>query len=108
MQTLELVTFTSKEGVTQAQVIEANDKVMQEIKHFDGFVYRSLCFQKESKQWLDIVYWENALAAKNAQEKFMTLPCCQILMSLVDESSTSMLHADVLLDSPCSEMENCG
>lgn len=108
MQTLELVTFKTKETVTQQQIIQANELVMEEIQNFDGFLYRSLCFQKESETWLDVVYWENKSAAQSAQEKFMASANCQKLMSLIEIGSTNVQHADIVLSSPCVETETCG
>jgi len=107
MQVLELVSFKTKPGVSQEQVIELNQKVMTTVKKFEGFVYRSLAYQEQNKTWLDVVYWQDAASAKAAQEKFLASLVCQQLMAVVDLESTHMQHADIILSS-CTESETCG
>ncbi len=107
MQVLELVSFKTKPGITQEQVIELNKEVMTTVEKFDGFLYRSLAYQEQNQTWLDVVYWQDAASAKAAQEKFMQSKSCQQLMAVVDIESTHMQHADILLSS-CTESETCG
>lgn len=107
MQVLELVSFKAKSGVALEQVVELNKEVMEVVRKFDGFVYRSLAFQEQSQTWLDVVYWQDAASATAAQEKFMQSKICQQLMEVVDVESTHMQHADILLSS-CTESETCG
>ena len=108
MQVLELVTFKSKAGVSQQQMLELNKLVMEQVREFSGFLYRSVCYQKDSGSWFDVVYWQDEAAAKSAQEKFMQSKVCQQLMAIIDIESTKMQHADILLSSQCTETESCG
>ncbi len=107
MQVLELVTFKTKKNVSKEQVLEMNEQVMEQVKNFSGFIYRSVCYQAGSDTWLDVVYWQDESAAKLAQEQFMQSKVCQQLMAIVDVESTAMQHADILLSS-CTESETCG
>ncbi len=108
MQVLELVTFKTKAGISQEQVLELNQLVMEKIQEFPGFLYRSVCYQKDSNTWLDVVYWQDKVSAESAQEKFMASVECQQLMAIIEVESTQMQHADILLSSQCCETENCG
>ena len=47
MQVLELVSFKTKSGITQEQVIELNKEVMTTVEKFDGFLYSSLAYQEQ-------------------------------------------------------------
>ncbi len=107
MQVLELVTFKAKTGVSKEQVVEINELVMEQVKKFPGFIYRSLCWQQGSESWLDVVYWQDQASVDAAQEKFMASAVCQQLMEIIDVESTKMQHADILLSS-CTESETCG
>ncbi len=102
MQVLELVTFKTKQGVSKQQILDINKQVMEQVRQFSGFIYRSLCYKADSDTWLDVVYWQDEVAAKSAQEQFIKSKLCQQLMANVDVESTTMQHADILLSS-CTE-----
>ncbi len=102
MQVLKMVTFKTKQGLSKAQVLDINQQVMEQIRELSGFLYRSVCYKAEGDTWLDVVYWQDEVAAKSAQEQFMQSHLCQQLMAIVDVESTTMQYADILLSS-CSE-----
>jgi len=108
MQVLELVTFKTKPGINHQQVLELNQAVMDKVQDFTGFLYRSLCYQKDSDTWFDVVYWQDASSAKSGQEMFMQSDACQKLMAIIDIESTQVQHADILLSSQCEETKVCG
>ena len=108
MQVIEIVTFKVKNGVSQNEVIEVNKLALAMIEKLDGFMYRSLAFNKESYTWFDVVYWENAEAAKVGGELFMQSEACKQLMDIVVKESTTMQIGDILYMSECTETENYG
>lgn len=108
MQVLELVTFKAKAGTSHEKIIELNELVMEKVKEFQGFIYRSLCYQPTNQSWIDVVYWQDEASAKLAQEQFMQSEVCQQLMSVIDVESTQLQHADILLSSCTQESEQSG
>lgn len=108
MQVVEIVTFKAKADVSHDEVVEANKSALQEIEMLEGFLYRSLAFNQANETWIDIVYWQDEAAAKNAGEVFMQSPACQKLMTVIEKESTNMQLADILYSSECSETKNCG
>jgi len=108
MQVAEIITFEVKTGVSHDDVVEVNKSALQAIEKLEGFLYRSLSFDKASNTWTDIIYWKDAACSKNAGEQFMQSDACQKLMAIVEKESTNMKLTDILYSSSCSEIENCG
>lgn len=108
MQVLELVTFKAKAGINHEKIIELNEQIMEKVKEFQGFIYRSLCYQPTNQSWIDVVYWQDEASAMSGQEQFMQSDVCQQLMSVIDVESTHVQHADILLSSCTQESEQSG
>jgi len=109
MQVIEIVTFKTKPGISQEDFLAIDTVALKDVEKLNGFLYRSLAFNKESAIWTDIIYWESAEAAKLGEAEFMKSEACQEVMAAVEKESTVMQLSDILYSS-CNETEaeNCG
>lgn len=92
---VEFVLSRAKEGVTDEQILAASDALQRDVVAFDGYVSRQL-FKNEEGQWVDLVHWTSLEAAQRAAEVIMARPSAHALMTLIDESSVTMLHVKSL------------
>lgn len=94
-QVVELVSFELEAGTDEADFLKGNEGVQAFVRGLEGFVYRSLCKNEESGQWVDIVYWADADAAKQASDAFMNSPACVAWASMIDRETLSMQHVAI-------------
>lgn len=86
--TIELMHFRLKQGVTSTDWLKANEKINDWVARQPGFRFRSVS-ETGDGEWIDMVYWESMDAAKVASEQFgpeLKAACEQF----IDMSSFSM------------------
>ena len=88
---LELVTFKTKPGIDDAEMLRASDEAMPFLQSSAGFIRREL-FKTGDSQWLDLVYWSSLAEAEAAMAESMNQSCVLDMMRLLDESSMSIQH----------------
>lgn len=93
---LEIVTFKTKPGVALNELLKANEGFNQLLDSLAGFQYRSLTYDKQQDEFVDVVYWQSMEHAHQAAENAMQAPAAQTMMALIDMASTKMRHADIL------------
>ena len=94
--------FSLKPQVTDADFLQASEKVQTFLGQWPGFQYRSVA-KTESQQWLDVNYWENQTLLGNMDEAFSTHADCQAFMSMIDLDNMEVTRAQVLLASACTD-----
>ncbi len=98
-QVLEWAPFQVLEGVTDAAVIAASQKLQQEfLSQQPGFVRREL-LRAGADRWVDLVHWQNRAAADKAMEVAPLNAACQAYFSLMvppqsQDLSQGVLHLD--------------
>lgn len=94
MEALELALFRSRQGVSQAEVLEASQQLSRWLQRQSGFLYRSLS-QQEDGLWVDVVYWQSLEQAQAASAGFMQASESQALMALIEPDSVHLSHSQI-------------
>ena len=90
-ETLEKVSFRTKPGVAEADLLKASETLNGWVARQKGFQYRTLV-KTDDGAYVDLVYWATEADARAAQDAFMGAPQAQPLMELIDDSSVKMAH----------------
>lgn len=96
---LEWAPFQVLEGVTEAALVAASQKLQQEfLSRQPGFVRREL-LRAGADRWVDLVHWQNRAAADKAMEIAHQNAACQAYFALMvpppnQDLSQGVLHLD--------------
>jgi hypothetical protein len=90
---LEVVLFKLKPGADEVAFLAACEAVMPDLRTMRGFMGRAL-FKDAEGRWMDTVHWHSLDDAQRAAEAFLSLPCAQTLIALIEEPSMTMLHLE--------------
>ena len=88
----EIMLFKLKDGIGDAQILEASDALQRDVEGMDGYISRRL-LKTDDGRWIDVVEWESLDAAHHASELIMPRPSAQRFMDLVDMPSVTVLLA---------------
>jgi hypothetical protein len=89
--TVEVVLFKIKDGVTRAEFVKAARLTQDKIAQMKGFVRRQLLDSGDG-QWVDLVWWTSKAEAFAAAEQFNADPDLAAFGSILDLHSINMLH----------------
>ena len=90
---IELAPFSLKEGVTEETLLKISKAVQEEfIDKQPGFIKRELV-RKNSREYLDIVYWSSQPHAEHAAQKAMETAVCLEFFSLMQQSEVAVPEA---------------
>ena len=95
---LELVVFKLNEGVSRDDFLATNDAVSSWISKQPGFLSRDLSYDADDDRWIDLVWWETMENAAAAAELALSSESCAPMFSLIDMSSTLMLHGEPAIE----------
>lgn len=104
-QTMELVVFQLKTGVSHAAFLHANAQVNDWVKTRPGFVSRTLT-HKEAL-WHDVVFWQDANSAQSASKQFMLDLITSDFMAMIEPTSVQMSHHTVQATSTATIFNGC-
>lgn len=93
-ETIELCLFKLADGATDSDFLSANEQVSSWLKDQPGFKFRCLS-KKADSQWVDIVHWQSADAARTAGDKFMQELGDSAFFSLLDPETVDMSHCTI-------------
>lgn len=91
---IEMVSYKLKPGVSKQDLMATHEQVNRFLQTLEGFMYRSVA-ENDSGLLYDVVYWQDMVSAKAADEAFMAHAAGQALMAIADEQSVSMSHMAV-------------
>jgi hypothetical protein len=91
---VEIAVFKVKDGVKHEQLLSTVDAVSDWAKTQPGFLSRDLTYSSEQDSWIDVIWWENADAARAAAEAAMSSESCAPMFALIDLEGTQMLHGE--------------
>lgn len=94
-QTLEIVTFQLQSGSAVDAFIAASKEAEKFIVEQPGFLYRSLCQQQDSSEWLDVIYWQNDAAAQAAGKAICNAVEASAFMGMIDMATVTMRHSRI-------------
>jgi hypothetical protein len=95
-ETVEVVVFSVKNGVSDATVLESAEGMLDTMKKWDGFISRELIKVGEGK-WIDVVHWTDLESAEAAQHKAMESNSCLLFFSLLEDAGQQIYHGDKVL-----------
>ncbi|MBW1298062.1 hypothetical protein [Aquimarina litoralis] len=92
--TIEVVLFEVNPGYTQEQAQKALTSLNDIVKLYDGFIDRTTASNKDGK-YIDLLYWTDIKAAKNAAEDIMKNPKATAIFEIIQPETMQMYHLDV-------------
>lgn len=93
-ETIEIVTFRLKAGVTEKQFLAENSNVEKDhVAKQPGFISRETA-RGEDGEWLVVVHWRSVADADASMNSFSTAPGASAFMSLMDDSTMKMKRYD--------------
>jgi len=95
--TFEIVIFSTIEGATKENLLEAAETVSAWAKAQPGFIDRKLLHATDDK-YVEIVRWESIEHAQTAAEVAESSPQCAPMFSMIDMESTVFLHGSSVLE----------
>lgn len=93
----EIVRYMAKEGIEDNQLIEASKKLHGILEGLPGLISRKLS-KSEAGEWIDIVLWDSIDDAVKTAEIVNTSPIAGDFMILVEESSITFTHYQLIDD----------
>ena len=63
----EILEWKSKPGVSDTQMIDAVEAMVDDLKELDGFLNQSL-YRDDAGVWVDIYYWQTKQNAHDSNE----------------------------------------
>lgn len=94
-QTLEIVSFQLKSNSAVDAFITASKEAEQFIMKQPGFLYRSLCQQQDSNEWLDVIYWQDDACAHAAGKAICSAAEVSTFMDMINENTVTMRHSRI-------------
>lgn len=86
---IEWAPFRTRDGVSEAQLLEAADALQREFLVAQrGFVRREL-LRASDGSWVDLVYWTDADAAHAIMDAIATSAACQRYFALMQGADTA-------------------
>ncbi|AJJ47590.1 EbhA protein [Francisella tularensis subsp. novicida] len=85
---LEIVSFETAKNTTTEQVLQASDKVTQDLQASNGFIKRTLTQNTNNpNQWVDIIEWQSIKDAHSSMDKAVTDKDLQAFLKLMKNGS---------------------
>lgn len=96
MQTIEVVIFPAKAGVSAKKLQTAALEITPVFAAMPGFISREfgIC---DDGQFIDMIHWENRAVAEAAAEKVMHIPVCCAYFDLMDQSRMQFRYVNKVL-----------
>ena len=92
---LEITTFKLKEGVAEATLLEAADKMQKEfLTEADGFISRTLT-KEDDGTWRDVIFWKDQHGLEDTAKQAMESEGAGPFMGCIDFSSVVMKAVEI-------------
>ena len=99
---IEVVKFELADGVTEQDIMAANEGLESFLNDQPGLLYRSFAKQQNSEIYIDIVYWDTLNDATRVQQAFYDSPQCQQFIKLIDQNSVALTHNRIIAQTGCT------
>lgn len=90
-QSIEVVLFRLKEGVSKQDFLAYASATQDSLSHLDGFIKRQLSETAEGL-WVDMVWWESYEKAMGGQESMMQVPAFMPFVESIDDKTIQVHH----------------
>lgn len=85
---LEIVSFETAKNTTTEEVLQASDKVTQDLQASNGFIKRTLTQNTNNpNQWVDIIEWQSIKDAHSSMDKAVADKDLQAFLKLMKNGS---------------------
>ncbi|AEB27785.1 hypothetical protein FNFX1_0837 [Francisella cf. novicida Fx1] len=85
---LEIVSFETAKNTTTEEVLQASDKVTQDLQGSNGFIKRTLTQNTNNpNQWVDIIEWQSIKDAHSSMDKAVADKDLQAFLKLMKNGS---------------------
>ena len=85
----EILTWKSKKGVTDEEMIKAVDSMVVDLKRLSGFLNQTL-YKDSDGTWIDIYYWDTEKDAHDSNEGMADKDSFKRLMSIIEPDTVTM------------------
>ena len=85
----EILTWKSKSGVTDEEMIKAVDSMVVDLKGLNGFLNQTL-YKDSDGTWIDIYYWSTEKDAHDSNEGMEDKASFKNLMSIIEPETVTM------------------
>lgn len=86
---IELVKWTALGDVRDAQMVDAVNQLLPDLKTLPGFVKQEL-YKDDNGQWVDLYIWDTKENALASNDLMAPKPSFAALMSLIEPSSVAI------------------
>lgn len=90
-EAIELVVFSAKAGVTDAELKAAALSISPILEKMPGYLSREFGASGDG-QYVDIVCWKDPASAKTAAQQAVNIPECQKFFTLIDQNKMQFSH----------------
>ncbi|MEE9494698.1 MAG: hypothetical protein V3W04_15165 [Gammaproteobacteria bacterium] len=85
----EILTWKSKAGVSDDEMINAVDSMVGDLKNLNGFLNQTL-YKDSDGTWIDIYYWKTEKDAHDSNEGMADKASFKELMSVIEPDTVTM------------------
>ncbi len=85
----EILTWKSKVGVSDEEMIQAVDSMVGDLKELNGFLNQTL-YKEDDGTWIDVYYWQTEKNAHDSNEAMADKQSFKKLMSIIEPSTVTM------------------
>ncbi|RXJ74893.1 hypothetical protein CS022_01455 [Veronia nyctiphanis] len=105
-QSIEIITFQLNDSADKKAFLEAAQQTQEKVKHFPGFLHRSLSYNPDNNVWSDVIQWQSAEEAQHASKQFMQLEAAGRMLSHVDTTTLAVSYGSIEMQGRCKTWMN--
>ena len=85
----EVLTWKSKSGVSDEEMIQAVDDMVKDLRDLTGFLNQTL-YKEEDGTWIDVYYWETEKDAHDSNGAMANKESLKKLMSIIEADTVTI------------------
>ena len=85
----EVLTWKSKSGVSDEEMIQAVDGMVKDLRELTGFLNQTL-YKEEDGTWIDVYYWETEKDAHDSNGAMANKESLKKLMSIIEADTVTI------------------
>ena len=85
----EILTWKSKLGVSDEEMIRAVDGMVEDLKKLTGFLNQTL-YKEEDGTWVDVYYWKTEKDAHDSNDVMADKESLKKLMSVIEADTVTI------------------
>lgn len=86
---LEILTWKSKAGVSDEEMIKTVDSITSDLKNLNGFLNQTL-YKDSDGTWIDIYYWNTEKDAHDSNEEMAGKESFKKIMSIIKPNTVTI------------------